>query len=84
LDVPQRFLNGLRHGLEKFTKRLSALEALVASEGVILTEAQVIAMERKKDKLEAIGEIETEHPLCGTPLNCLLLYLLYIIISNNF
>jgi transposase InsO family protein len=52
----------LRHGLEKFTKRLHALEALVASEGVILNEAQVIAMERKKDKLEALGEIETEHP----------------------
>ncbi len=52
----------LRHGLEKFSKRLAALEARMASEGIILTEAQVIAMERKKDKLEAIGEIETEHP----------------------
>lgn len=52
----------LRHGLEKFSKRLTALEARIASEGIILTEAQVIAMERKKDKLEAVGEIETEHP----------------------
>ena len=52
----------LRHGLEKFSKRLVALETRMANEGIILTEAQVIAMERKKDKLEAIGEIETEHP----------------------
>lgn len=52
----------LRHGLEKFSKRLTALEARMATEGIILTEAQVIAMERKKDKLEALGEIETEHP----------------------
>jgi hypothetical protein len=29
---------------------------------IILTEAQVIAMERKKEKKEAFGEIETEHP----------------------
>jgi transposase InsO family protein len=52
----------LRHGLEKFSKRLAALEARMANEGIILTEAQVIAMERKKDRLEALGEIETEHP----------------------
>lgn len=50
-----------RHNMEKFSKRLTALEARIASEGIIRTEAQVIAMERKKDKLEAIGEIETEH-----------------------
>lgn len=51
-----------RHSLEIFEKRLSALEARVASEGLIMTEAQVIAMERKKEKQEAHGEIETEHP----------------------
>jgi len=52
----------LRHDLEKFSKRLTALEVRVASEGIILTEAQLMAMERKKDKQEAHGEIETEHP----------------------
>ncbi len=52
----------LRNDLETFPKRLRAMEERVAQEGGILTEAQMIALERKKEKREAIGEIETEHP----------------------
>jgi len=52
----------MRHNLEVFDKRLKALEERVAQDGIILTEAQMIAMERKKEKREALGEIETEHP----------------------
>jgi transposase InsO family protein len=52
----------LRHDLETFQKRLKALEAKVAQDGIILTDAQVAALERKKEDQQTKGEIETYHP----------------------
>ena len=52
----------LRNDLGNFKQRLKALEAKVAEEGIILTESQVQALERKKHDDEACGEIETVHP----------------------
>lgn len=41
---------------------VDALEEKVAHDGIELTEAQIVALERKASDDEACGEIETAHP----------------------
>jgi len=52
----------LRHNLHTFRLRLAALEKKAADEGLLLTEVQVAALERKREEQQEIGEIETAHP----------------------
>ena len=53
----------LRNALASFKQRLTALERKMAEDGgMILTEEQVIALERKREDDLACGEIETAHP----------------------
>jgi hypothetical protein len=52
----------LRHDLACFKQRLAALEKHIAATGAVLTEAQVVALEKKAEDDVAHGEIETAHP----------------------
>ena len=52
----------LRHDLQTSKRRLAALEKKSAEEGLVLTDRQIAAIERKREEQLECGEIETAHP----------------------
>ncbi|MFM5429172.1 IS481 family transposase [Aeromonas veronii] len=52
----------LRNDLASFKQRLVALEKHVAETAIVLTDAQIAALEKKQEDDLACGEIETAHP----------------------
>lgn len=52
----------LRYELGNFKQRLKSLELKIFNEGILLNDAQIAALEKKKQDDEVCGEIETAHP----------------------
>ena len=52
----------LRNDLESMKKRPKVPEVRAAQDGILLTDEQMVALEKAKQKKEAHGEIESHHP----------------------